>query len=128
MERVTTESTVNRKQAEEQAEILDTVAQILQEAQLSLPLPSQKEIAELRKGGPLSKEAYLLGLYQRVILSAENAASDLRTGTDPDTLEKLDRIRLSVVEINAIEAACQERRGRVPEPTPGRKSEDDRGI
>ena len=119
MEQGTNESTVIcsilpdlAKQAEEQAEILDRVAQILQEAQLSIPLPSAEEIAELRRGGPLSKEAYLLGLLQRVILNAENAASDLRIGTDPDTLEKLDRIRLSIVEINAIEAALQERRGK----------------
>ena len=119
MKRVTIDNTEIRrflpdlsKQVEEQADVLDRVAQILQEAQLSLPLPSREEIAELRRGGPLSKEAYLLGLFQRVILSTENAASDLRIGTDPDTLEKLDRIRLSIVEINAIEAALQERQTR----------------
>ena len=119
MKRVTIDNTEIRrflpdlsKQAEEQADVLDRVAQILQEAQLSLPLPSREEIAELRRGGPLSKEAYLLGLFQRLILSTENAASDLRIGTDPDTLEKLDRIRLSIVEINAIEAALQERQTR----------------
>lgn len=119
MKRVTIENTANRmilsdlaKQAEEQAEILDRAAQILQEAQLSVPLPTREEIAELRRGGPLSKEAYLLGVLQRVILSAENAASDLRIGVDPETLNNLDEIRLSVVEINAIDAAFQERQSK----------------
>lgn len=118
MKRVTSKTTGIRrflsdlsKPIKKQADVLDRVAQILQEAQLSLPLPTREEITELRRGGPLSKEAYLLGLLQRVILSAENAASDLRTGIDPETLNNLDQIRLSVVEINAIDAAFQERQG-----------------
>jgi hypothetical protein len=119
MKRVTIEATGIRrflsdlsKPIQEQADVLDRVAQILQEAQLSLPLPTREEIVDLRRGGPLGKEAYLLGLLQRVILSAENAASDLRTGIDPETLNHLDEIRLSVVEINAIDAAFQERQGK----------------
>lgn len=119
MKRVTSKTTGIRrflsdlsKPIQEQADVLDRVAQILQEAQLSLPLPTWEEIAKLRRGGPLSKEAYLLGLLQRVILSAENAASDLRAGIDPDTLENLDEIRLSVVEINAIETGLKERQGK----------------
>jgi hypothetical protein len=119
MKRVTIRSTGIReflsdlsKPIEKQADVLDRAAQILQEAQLSLPLPTREEIAELRRGGPLSKEAHLLGVLQRVILSAENAASDLRAGIDPDTLENLDEIRLSVVEINAIDAAFQERQSK----------------
>ena len=119
MNRVTIENTGIRrflsdlsKPIQEQADVLDRVAQILQEAQLSLPLPTREEIADLRRGGPLSMEAYLLGVLQRVILSAENAASDLRAGIDPDTLKNINEIRLSVVEINAIETALQERQSK----------------
>jgi hypothetical protein len=119
MKRVTIENTGIRrflsdlsKPIQEQADVLDRVAQILQEAQLSLPLPTREEIADLRRGGPLSMEAYLLGVLQRVILSAENAASDLRAGIDPDTLKNINEIRLSVVEINAIETALQERQSK----------------
>lgn len=97
----------------EQAEILERVTQILQEAQDALPAPDPEDVALLREGGSLSVAAYLIGLLQRVIMSVENAASDLQTGLDVETLAVLDQIRPSLVEINAIESALQERRAAV---------------
>ena len=98
----------------EQAQILERVTQVLQEAQDALPPPDPEEIAWLREGGNLSPAAYLMGLLQRVITSVENAASDLRTGLDVETLAVLDQIRPSLVEINAIESALLDRMQRVP--------------
>ena len=93
----------------EQAEILERVTQVLQDVQAALPAPGAKEVAALRTGGSLSVAAYLNGLLQRVIMSVENAASDLRAGVDEENLSHLDKLRLSAVEINAIEAALSER-------------------
>ncbi len=101
------------RQILEQAEALERVTQILQEAQDALPSPDPEEVALLREGGSLSVAAYLSGLLQRVILSVENAASDLRTGVDMETLAVVDQMRPSMVEINAIESALQERRAAV---------------
>ena len=97
------------RQILEQAEVLERVTQILQEAQDALPPPEPDEVALLRERGSLSVAAYLIGLLQRVILSTENAASDLRAGVDEETLAVLDQMRPSWVEINAIESALQER-------------------
>lgn len=96
-----------------QSSHLDQIAQTLQEAQAALPVPSLEEVAALRSGGPLSAAAYLNGLLQRVILSVENAASDLRTGMEEETLSMMDQMRLSTVEINAIVAAVEERSRRL---------------
>ncbi len=101
------------RQILDQAEVLERVARILQEAQDSLPPPDPEEVALLREGGSLSVAAYLIGLLQRVLMSVENAASDLRTGLDVETLAVLDQMRPSLVEINAIESALQERRAAV---------------
>ncbi len=101
------------RQILEQAEVLERVTQILQEAQDALPPPDPDEVALLREGGCLSVAAYLIGLLQRVILSTENAASDLRASVDAETLAVLDQMRPSAVEINAIESALQERRAGV---------------
>ena len=101
------------RQILEQAEVLERVTRILQEAQDSLPSPEPDEVALLREGGCLSIAAYLIGLLQRVIMSVENAGSDLRTGLDVETLAVLDQMRPSLIEINAIESALQERRDAV---------------
>lgn len=95
-----------------QSALLERIAHTLQETQTALPVPSQEEVAALRNGGSLSVAAYLNGLLQRVILSVENAASDLRTGIEEETLSMLDEMRLSTVEINAIVAAVDERHQR----------------
>lgn len=102
------------RQILEQAEVLERVTQILQEAQDALPPPDPEEVALLREGGSLSVAAYLIGLLQRAVMSTENAASDLRTGLDAETLAVLDQMRPSAVEINAIESALQERLQRIP--------------
>ena len=93
----------------EQAQILDQAAQTLQQAQDALPVPDAEEVALLWEGGSLSVAAHLIGLLQRTIMKVENAASDLRTGLDEETLAVVDQIRPSVMEINAIEAALGER-------------------
>jgi hypothetical protein len=97
------------RQILEQAEVLERATQILQEAQDALPSPDPDEVALLREGGSLSVAAYLSGLLQRVIVNVENAASDLWTGLDPETLAVLDQMRPSAAEINAIESALSER-------------------
>lgn len=97
------------RQILEQAQVLDRVVQHLQKAQDALPPPDQEEVALLREGGSLSVAAHLSGLLQRVILSVENAASDLRTGLDAETLGVLDQMRPSAAEINAIESALLDR-------------------
>ena len=102
------------RQILEQAQVLEQVTQILQEAQDALPSPDPEDIALLREGGTLSIAAYLSGLLQRVIMSVENAASDLRTGVDVETLAVLDQMRPSAVEINAIESALLDRLQRMP--------------
>jgi len=102
------------RQILEQAQALEQVAQILQEAQDALPPPAPEAIALLREGGHLSVAEYLIGLLQRVIMSVENAASDLRTGLDVETLAVLDQMRPSAAEINAIESALLDRLKREP--------------
>lgn len=97
------------RQLLEQAQVLERALQTLQEAQDALPLPEPADVALLRQGGSLSITAHLIGLLQRVIINVENAASDLRAGIDVETLAVLDQMRLSRIEINAIESAMQER-------------------
>jgi hypothetical protein len=93
----------------EQARLFEQAVQTLQEVQDALPAPDAEEVALLRQGGSLSGAAYLIGLLQRVIVHAENAASDLRMGVDEGMLAVVDQLRPSLVEINAIEAALEER-------------------
>jgi hypothetical protein len=93
----------------EQSQILDQVTQVLQRAQNALPSPDAEEVALLWEGGSLSVAAHVSGLLQRVILSVENAASDLRTGLEEETLSILDQIHPSAAEIHAIESALDER-------------------
>ena len=102
-------STELSKRILEQAQILDQAGHALQQAQDELPTPDAEEVALLWEGGSLSIDAYLIGLLQRVVMSVENAASDLRTGLDEETLANLDQMRPSAMEINAIEAALGER-------------------
>ncbi len=97
------------RQILEQAEALERVTAILQESQDALPPPDPEEVALLREGGSLSVAAFLGGLLQRVIVSVENAASDLRTGVDAETLAVLDQMRPSAAEINSIESALMDR-------------------
>ena len=101
----------------EQSQILDQVTQVLQRAQDALPSPDADEVALLWEGGSLSVAAHVSGLLQRVILSVENAASDLRTGLEEETLLILDQIHPSAAEINAIEAALDERMHKMERPT-----------
>jgi hypothetical protein len=95
--------------AEEVVRLLEEVLEKLQAAQTSIPAPTLQEIAEIRQGKqPLTEQAYLLGLFQRAILAAENVASDLRA-IDLETLRNVHELNLSAVELNAIEQAVAER-------------------
>lgn len=88
---------------------LETVLEILQGIQSTIPAPTPEEVSEIRAGRrPLTPNAYLLGLLQRAILGVENVASDLRE-IDLKTLRKVHEIKLSAVELNAIEEAVAER-------------------
>ena len=95
--------------AEEVVRLFEAGLEILQAAQSTIPAPSLEEVAEIREGKrPLTQEAFLLGLFQRAILGAENLASDLRS-VDLETLRNVHEVELSGVEINAIEEAVSER-------------------
>lgn len=95
--------------AEEVVRLLEEALEKLQAAQTSIPAPTLREIAEIRQGKrPLTEEAYLLGIFQRAILAAENVASDLRA-VDLETLRNVHQLDLSGVELNALEQAVAER-------------------
>lgn len=82
---------------------------LLQEAQTLVPAPSLEEVAEMRQGKrPLTREAFLLGLLQRVVLGAENLASDLQA-VNEEILRDVHEIRLSALEFNAMEEAIIQR-------------------
>jgi hypothetical protein len=85
------------------AQMLEAALEILQEAQASLPAPTLRQIAEMRRRRrPLTREAWLLGLTQRVLVGAENLASDLRA-VDSQILKDVQTFNLSGLEFNAME-------------------------
>jgi hypothetical protein len=95
--------------AEQVAQMLEAGLEILQTAQSTIPAPTLEEVAEIRLGKrPLTQEAFLIGSLQRVILAAENVASDLQA-IDLETLRKVRELLLGDVELNAIEEAVAER-------------------
>ena len=95
--------------AEQMVQMFEAALEILQTAQSTIPAPSLDEVAEIRLGKrPLTQEAYLLGSFQRVILGAENVASDLQA-IDLETLRNVHELNLGDVELNAIEQAVTER-------------------
>ena len=95
--------------AEQVVQMFEAALEILQAAQSTIPAPTLEEVAEMRLGKrPLTQEAYLLGSFQRVILAAENVASDLQA-IDLETLRKVHELSLTDVEFNAIEQAVTER-------------------
>ncbi|HET9228224.1 MAG TPA: hypothetical protein VFR31_16220 [Thermoanaerobaculia bacterium] len=91
------------------AQMFEAALEILQTAQSTIPAPTLKEVAEIRQGKRLlTQEAFLLGSFQRVILAAENVASDLQA-IDQETLRNVNELNLSDVDLNAIEQAVTER-------------------
>jgi hypothetical protein len=90
------------------AQVFESAMEILQNAQDALPAPTLDEIAEMRqRKRPLTREAYLLGLLQRVAVGAENLVSDLRI--DEETLLNVHEFDLSALEFNAMEEAIARR-------------------
>lgn len=90
-------------------QMFETATELLQEAETLLPVPTLEEIAEMRqKKRPLTREAYLLGLLQRVAVGAENLASDLRT-VDEDVLAGVQDFDVTILEFNAMEEAVARR-------------------
>lgn len=82
---------------------------LLQEVQSLVPAPTLDEIAEMRqRKRPLTREAFLLGLLQRVLVGAENLASDLQS-VDEEILRDVHHIQLSALDFNAMEEAVTER-------------------
>lgn len=91
------------------AQMFESALELLQEAQASVPVPTLQEVVEMRRGKrPLTREAYLLGLLQRVLVGTENLASDLGA-IDEETLSRVHEIDLSSLELNAIEEAVARR-------------------
>ena len=56
---------------------------------------------------PLSLPAYLRGVLQRVILNVEDAACDLRSGTEDEALAEAPSLSPTEVLLNAIEASLE---------------------
>ncbi|MFL6290562.1 MAG: hypothetical protein ACJ759_06675 [Thermoanaerobaculia bacterium] len=95
--------------AEQVVQMFEAALEILQTGQSTIPAPTLEEVAEMRLGKrPLTQEACLLGSFQRVILAAENVASDLQA-IDLESLRNVHELSLSDVELNAIEQAVTER-------------------
>lgn len=91
------------------AQLFDVAVETLQTAQRSIPAPTLEEVGEMRRGErPLTPEAYLLGLFHRSLLSAENLASDFRE-IDLRTLGDVHELELSGIDFNEIEQAVAER-------------------
>jgi hypothetical protein len=89
--------------------MFESALELLQEVQALVPAPTLEEIAEMRQGKrPLTREAFLLGLLQRIVVGAENLASDLRA-IDEDTLRNVHELELSAIEFNAMEEAVTRR-------------------
>lgn len=94
--------------AEQQAAILDAVAETLQQAQARMPRPGREEIRAVRDGRqPLSLPAYLRGYLQRVILAVEDAACDLQYGFEDEALTEALSVDPSETLVNAIEASLE---------------------
>lgn len=94
--------------ADKQASLLDSVVEALQEAQRCVPEPSREEIQAIRdRRQPLSLPAYLRGHLQRVILAVEDAACDLRSGTEDEALQGIPDFHATETFINAIEASLE---------------------
>ena len=95
--------------AAQAAGMFESAMELLEEAQASVPAPTLQEVAEMRQGKwPVTREAYLLGLFQRVLVATENLASDLRA-IDEETLSRVHEIDLSALELNAMEEAVARR-------------------
>jgi len=96
------------KALRKQMQILEATVAVLDEGQALVPPPTTKEVDEMRQGKrPLTREAFLLGAYQRMISGAENLVSDLRTVTHRTTLKKVHTLELSGNDFNAIQEAVQ---------------------
>lgn len=90
-------------------QMLESTTEILQEAEALLPVPSLEEIAAMRRREmPLTRDAFLLGLLQRVVVGAENLASDLRN-VDEETLRNVHELDVTALEFNAMEEAVARR-------------------
>ncbi len=107
---------------EKQADALEQCAEVLSYVQAMIPLPSAAEIERVRSGRTMTRDEYLLGRLQRVIVSVENAMSDLRV--DLEYKFEPGGVDLLQVDINALLAAVERvtSGATVPEPpTTGRR-------
>jgi len=105
--------------AEQVVQMFESALEILETAQSTIPAPTLEEVAEIRQGKrPMTQEAYLIGNLQRVILGAENVVSDLRV-IDLKTLRSVNKLRLSGLELNALEQAVTERMQKGERPREG---------
>lgn len=96
------------KALRKQMQILEATVAVLEEGQALVPPPAAKEVDEMLEGKrPLTREAFLLGAYQRMIVGAEDLISDLRTVTHKTTLQRVHTLELSGIDFNAIQEAIQ---------------------
>jgi hypothetical protein len=90
---------------EKQADVLEQCAEILSYVQAMVPLPTAAEIEEIRGGRAMTRDEYMLGRLQRVIVSVENAMSDIRV--DLEYKFEPGGVDLLQVDINALLAAVE---------------------
>jgi hypothetical protein len=91
---------------EDQATALERSAEVFQEIQARTPRPSQADIEEVRSGHrPMTRDEYLLARLQRVIVTLENIAADLRMDLEYE-FEPAE-FGILEVDVNALAAAVE---------------------
>jgi hypothetical protein len=101
---------------EHEANALEQSFRAFVKAQTLVPLPSPAEIQEVRSGSrSMTRNEYILARLQRVIVTLENLASDLRLdlehGFEPGPIDLLES------DVNALEAAVSSKTAS-PSPAP----------
>lgn len=99
---------VVQKIAEQQSALLEAIVEALQGAQAHVPEPSRAEILAIReRRQPLSLAAYLRGHLQRVILAIEDAACDLRSGSEDEALQGISAFQTTEAFLNAVASSLE---------------------
>ncbi|HYN20017.1 MAG TPA: hypothetical protein VE078_03580 [Thermoanaerobaculia bacterium] len=91
-----------------QIEVLDGAESVFQQAQRMLPLPSARELAEMKRGmRPVSRTVYLLWFLQRGHVALEEIASGLRVEIEDGTSEVPIEGSFSAIQFNTVEQAIR---------------------
>jgi hypothetical protein len=97
-----------RRALRKQIAVLDSAVAAFQEGQAQVPLPDPEDLARMQRGEiPLTREAYLIGVYQKALVATEDLALDLRLAIKRKTLKNIHEMRLSPVDFNFIQAGAE---------------------